>query len=38
VYTNRPVTLAPPPMLHPQESGAFALHTVALAEATCAAE
>jgi len=31
VYTNRPVTSPPPPMLHPQERGAFALHSVALA-------
>jgi lysophospholipase L1-like esterase len=32
VYTNRPVTAPPPPMIHPQVSGAFALHTVALAK------
>jgi lysophospholipase L1-like esterase len=32
VYTNRPATSPPPPMLHPQRSGAFSLHMVAWAK------
>jgi lysophospholipase L1-like esterase len=32
VYTNRPSTTPPPPMLHAQNSGAFSLHTVAWAK------